>query len=68
VLAVALVAHAQIVDSSFSETSSPVDDIHDHFCCCCFVFEGLLFSPRFDMYSYLNFAVYRQRFSEWLEA
>jgi hypothetical protein len=45
-----------------------VDDIHDHFCCCCFVFEGLLFSPRFDMYSYLNFAVYRQRFSEWLEA
>jgi hypothetical protein len=44
VLAVALAAHAQIVDSSFAETSSPVDDIHDNFCCCRFVFEGLLFS------------------------
>jgi hypothetical protein len=31
------------------------------------VLEGLLFSPRFDMYSYFNSAVYRQRFSEWLE-
>lgn len=66
-LAVALAPHAQIVDSSFGETLSPVDDIHDHFCCCCFVFEELVFSLRFDMYSYLNSAVYRQKISEWSE-